>query len=75
MIKEDVWFFCRLLIGKGVQLDLWGEGDVWLHCLSNQSVYVQSHFLYRATERDLEDVADKIDPTVYIKVTNSLYKL
>lgn len=35
----------RLHIGKGIQLELEGEGDVWLHCLSRYAVYVQSHYL------------------------------
>ncbi|CAG0884751.1 unnamed protein product [Darwinula stevensoni] len=41
----------RLHIGKGVQLDLRGEGDVWLRCLSDHSVFVQSYYLDREAGR------------------------
>ena len=37
----------RLHIGKGIQLDLMGEGDVWIRCLSDHSVFVQSYYLDR----------------------------
>uniref|UniRef100_A0A1B0CV21 Mothers against decapentaplegic homolog n=1 Tax=Lutzomyia longipalpis TaxID=7200 RepID=A0A1B0CV21_LUTLO len=41
----------RLHIGKGVQLDLRGEGDVWMRCLSDHSVFVQSYYLDREAGR------------------------
>ena len=37
----------RLHIGKGIQLDLVGEGDVWIRCHSDHSVFVQSYYLDR----------------------------
>ncbi|XP_026679519.1 mothers against decapentaplegic homolog 4 [Diaphorina citri] len=58
----------RLHIGKGVQLDLRGEGDVWLHCLSDHSVFVQSYYLDREAGRAPGDAVHKIYPSAYIKV-------
>lgn len=58
----------RLHIGKGVQLDLRGEGDVWLRCLSDHSVFVQSYYLDREAGRAPGDAVHKIYPAAYIKV-------
>lgn len=58
----------RLHIGKGVQLDLRGEGDVWLRCLSDHSVFVQSYYLDREAGRTPGDAVHKIYPAAYIKV-------
>uniref|UniRef100_A0A1B6LR12 Mothers against decapentaplegic homolog n=1 Tax=Graphocephala atropunctata TaxID=36148 RepID=A0A1B6LR12_9HEMI len=58
----------RLHIGKGVQLDLRGEGDVWLKCLSDHSVFVQSYYLDREAGRAPGDAVHKIYPSAYIKV-------
>ncbi|XP_076068808.1 smad/Smad4 homolog Medea isoform X2 [Oratosquilla oratoria] len=58
----------RLHIGKGVQLDLQGEGDVWLKCLSDHSVFVQSYYLDREAGRSPGDAVHKIYPSAYIKV-------
>jgi len=58
----------RLHIGKGIQLDLVGEGDVWLKCRSNQSVFVQSYYLDREAGRAPGDAVHKIYPRAYIKV-------
>ncbi|XP_071451479.1 mothers against decapentaplegic homolog 4-like [Hetaerina americana] len=58
----------RLHIGKGVQLDLRGEGDVWLRCLSDHSVFVQSYYLDREAGRAPGDAVHKIYPQAYIKV-------
>nr|XP_023016677.1 mothers against decapentaplegic homolog 4 isoform X1 [Leptinotarsa decemlineata] len=58
----------RLHIGKGVQLDLRGEGDVWLRCLSDHSVFVQSYYLDREAGRQPGDAVHKIYPGAYIKV-------
>lgn len=65
----------RLHIGKGVLLDLRGEGDVWLRCLSEQPVFVQSYYLDREAGRTPGDAVHKIYPTAYIKVRKfaSLY--
>ncbi|XP_063616442.1 mothers against decapentaplegic homolog 4 [Cydia splendana] len=58
----------RLHIGKGVQLDLRGEGDVWLRCLSEHSVFVQSYYLDREAGRAPGDAVHKIYPSACIKV-------
>ncbi|XP_046599110.1 mothers against decapentaplegic homolog 4 isoform X2 [Neodiprion lecontei] len=58
----------RLHIGKGVVLDLRGEGDVWLRCQSEHSVFVQSYYLDREAGRAPGDAVHKIYPCAYIKV-------
>ncbi|XP_074095792.1 smad/Smad4 homolog Medea isoform X6 [Cotesia typhae] len=58
----------RLHIGKGVVLDLRGEGDVWLRCQSEHSVFVQSYYLDREAGRAPGDAVHKIYPQAYIKV-------
>lgn len=58
----------RLHIGKGIKLDLKNEGDVWLNCLSNHSVFVQSYYLDREAGRAPGDAVHKIYPEAYIKV-------
>ncbi|XP_026478007.1 mothers against decapentaplegic homolog 4-like [Ctenocephalides felis] len=58
----------RLHIGKGVQLDLKGEGDVWLLCNSDHSVFVQSYYLDREAGRAPGDAVHKIYSSAYIKV-------
>ncbi|XP_036364746.1 mothers against decapentaplegic homolog 4 isoform X2 [Octopus sinensis] len=58
----------RLHIGKGVQLDCRGEGDVWIKCLSDHSVFVQSYYLDREAGRAPGDAVHKIYPVAYIKV-------
>ena len=59
---------CRLHVGKGVQLDYRGEGDVWIRCLSDHSVFVQSYYLDREAGRAPGDAVHKIYPSAYIKV-------
>lgn len=63
----------RLHIGKGVELDLRGEGDVWLRCLSENSVFVQSYYLDREAGRAPGDAVHKIYPTAYIKVNDVVH--
>ena len=60
---------CRLHIGKGVQLVLEGEGDVWVRCLSDHSIFVQSYYLDRESGRQPGDVVHKIYPAAFIKVS------
>jgi len=62
----------RLYIGKGVVLDVCGEGDVWLRCLSNHSVFVMSYYLDREAGRAPGDTVHKIHPSAYIKVRHAL---
>ncbi|PWA15777.1 hypothetical protein CCH79_00008955 [Gambusia affinis] len=58
----------RLHIGKGVQLECKGEGDVWVRCLSDHAVFVQSYYLDREAGRAPGDAVHKIYPSAYIKV-------
>lgn len=58
----------RLHIGRGVELTLKGEGDVWLRCLSDHSVFVQSYYLDRENGRQPGEAVHKIFPGANIKV-------
>ncbi|KAI5088513.1 mothers against decapentaplegic-like 4 isoform X2, partial [Silurus meridionalis] len=58
----------QLHIGKGVQLECKGEGDVWVRCLSDHAVFVQSYYLDREAGRAPGDAVHKIYPSAYIKV-------
>uniref|UniRef100_A0A8C4R366 Mothers against decapentaplegic homolog n=1 Tax=Eptatretus burgeri TaxID=7764 RepID=A0A8C4R366_EPTBU len=58
----------RLHIGKGVQLECRGEGDVWVRCLSDHAVFVQSYYLDREAGRAPGDAVHKIYPGAHIKV-------
>ncbi|KAM6039358.1 mothers against decapentaplegic homolog 4-like isoform 1-T2 [Chlamydotis macqueenii] len=58
----------RLHIGKGVQLECRGEGDVWMRCLSDHAVFVQSYHLDREAGRAPGDAVHKIYPGAHIKV-------
>ncbi|CAH8832128.1 unnamed protein product [Trichobilharzia szidati] len=62
----------RLYIGKGVELDNVGEGDVWIRCLSEFSVFVQSYYLDREAGRAPGDAVHKIYPGAYIKVRRQM---
>jgi len=66
--RTDISEKARLHIGKGVQLELKGEGDVFLHCLSHHSVFVQSYYLDREAGRQPGDAVHKIYPSATIKV-------
>lgn len=59
---------CRLHIGKGVQLECRGEGDVWMRCMSDHAVFVQSYYLDREAGRAPGDAVHKIYPGAYMKV-------
>ena len=54
-----------------MQLDYSGEGDVWIRCVSDHSVFVQSFYLDREAGRAPGDAVHKIYPTAHIKVTVS----
>lgn len=60
----------RLHIGKGIQLDLRGEGDVWIRCLSDHSVFAESYYLDREAGRAPGDAVHKIYPQAYTKVSS-----
>ena len=51
-----------------MSLELRGEGDVWVRCLSEHSVFVQSYYLDRESGRSPGDAVHKIYPGAYIKV-------
>ncbi|XP_029359590.1 mothers against decapentaplegic homolog 4-like isoform X1 [Echeneis naucrates] len=58
----------RLHIGRGVQLECRGDGDVWMRCLSDHSLFIQSFYLDRESGRTPGDGVHKIYPGAYIKV-------
>lgn len=58
----------RLHIGKGVKLILYGEGDLYIHCLSDHAVFVQSYYLDREAGRSPFDSVHKLHPQACIKV-------
>ncbi|MEQ2173202.1 hypothetical protein GOODEAATRI_029536, partial [Goodea atripinnis] len=62
----------RLHIGRGVQLECRGEGDVWMRCLSDHSVFVQSYYLDREAGRAPGDGVHKIYPGAYIKLKDAV---
>ena len=64
--------FCSLHIGKGVKLELLGEGDIWIRCCSDVSVFVQSFYLDREAGRAPGDAVHKIYPNAYIKVKQTI---
>lgn len=64
----------RLHIGKGVQLECRGEGDVWMRCLSDHAVFVQSYYLDREAGRAPGDAVHKIYPGAYVKVKTPLHQ-
>uniref|UniRef100_A0A1I8GYA9 Mothers against decapentaplegic homolog n=2 Tax=Macrostomum lignano TaxID=282301 RepID=A0A1I8GYA9_9PLAT len=66
--RSDVAERARLHIGKGVQLSLVGDGDVWLRVLSDHAVFVSTAFLDREAGRASGDLVHKIYPGTYIKV-------
>ncbi|XP_051801724.1 mothers against decapentaplegic homolog 4 isoform X9 [Acanthochromis polyacanthus] len=66
--RTDASERARLHIGKGVQLECRGEGDVWMHCMSDHAVFVQSYYLDREAGRAPGDAVHKIYPGAYMKV-------
>lgn len=59
---------CRKHIGRGIRLDVKGEGDVWLTCLSDRPVFVQSSYLDREAGRVAGDAVHKIYSQATLKV-------
>jgi len=66
--RTEVSEKARQYIGKGIRLDVKGEGDVWLTCLSDMSVFVQSYYLDREAGRAPGDAVHKIYPQASLKV-------
>lgn len=62
----------RLHVGRGVQLESRGDGDVWMRCLSDHAVFVQSWYLDREAGRAPGDGVHKIHPGAYVKVDDFL---
>uniref|UniRef100_A0A3B4A9D3 Mothers against decapentaplegic homolog n=1 Tax=Periophthalmus magnuspinnatus TaxID=409849 RepID=A0A3B4A9D3_9GOBI len=60
----------RLHIGRGLQLEHRGDGDVWMRCLSDHALFVQSFYLDRESGRTPGGAVHKIYPGAYIKVWN-----
>ena len=52
----------------GVILEEKDNGDVWIRCLSEHSVFVQSYFLDHQAGRAPGDAVHKIYPKAFIKV-------
>ena len=63
----------RLHIGGGIRLELVGEGDLYLECLSNHSVFVQSYYLDAINNRAQGSVVHKISCGTNIKVCKTQY--
>ena len=49
-----------------------GEGDVWIRCQSDHSVFVQSYYLDREAGRAPGDAVHKIYPLAHTKVQYTL---
>lgn len=52
----------RRYIGRGIELEIRGEGDVWIRCLSDYAVFVSSYYLDRQAGRSPGDTVHKIYP-------------
>ena len=52
----------------GVILDEKCDGEVWIRCMSEQSVFVQSNYLDHQAGRQPGDAVHKIYPKAFIKV-------
>lgn len=53
---------------SGVILEEKDNGDVWIRCMSEHSVFVQSYFLDHQAGRAPGDAVHKIYPKAFIKV-------
>ncbi len=58
----------RLYIGKGIRIECRNEGDIWIRCNSDQSVFLRSYYLDREAGRAPGDAVHKIYPQAFIKV-------
>ena len=66
--RTDLSERARLHIGRGVELELVGEGDLWLHCLSEYALFVQSYYLDWKAGRSPGEMVHKISKGVRLKV-------
>ena len=60
--------WCIGIIFPGVILEEKDNGDVWIRCMSEHSVFVQSYFLDHQAGRAPGDAVHKIYPKAFIKV-------
>jgi len=67
LIPNEI-FKSRLHIGKGIRVECRNEGDIWIRCKSDQSVFLQSYYLDREAGRAPGDAVHKIYPQACIKV-------
>ena len=58
----------RLHIGGGIRLELVGEGDLYLECLSNYSVFVESFYLDAINNRAQGSTVHKFSSGANTKV-------
>lgn len=63
----------RLHIGKGVQLETKNDTEVWIRCLSEHSIFVQSYYLDNEAGRAPGDAVHKIYSKCFIKVFDLHY--
>ena len=68
--RTDISERARLHIGRGVELELVGEGDLWLHCQSEYALFVQSYYLDIKAGRAPGEMVHKISKGVKLKVCN-----
>lgn len=66
--RSDAIEKCRRLISSGIRLDVRGEGDVWLTCLSRKPVFVRSSYLDRETGRPSGDGVHKVYTQATVKI-------
>lgn len=66
--RSDAAEKCRRNIGKGIRLNLKGEGDVWITVLCKYPVFIQSHYLDMLTEREECDHAHKFIQYTTVKI-------
>lgn len=62
-------FLIKVILNELIFIDFLSFlGDVWLECLSEQSVFVQSHYLDSQAGRSPGDVVHKIYPKANLQV-------
>ena len=69
LCRTEVSERSRLHIGSGIRLELVGEGDLYLECLSNYSVFVQSFYLDAINNRKPGSTVHKFSSGANTKVT------
>lgn len=62
-------------IGRGIKLEAKPNGDVWLECLGEKSVFVQSYHLDYQAGRTPGDAVHKIYPGAHIKVRTHISEI